>query len=367
MALFACVFPLLKSNSDPSLPSCLLLSKKKGVNKYFGFKKLKTRRLHTRIKAVMFSGNRVIGDLIATALSGGIALSVLRLWEETAKRGVFDQVGPLLFIFFIWKRPPTGSDTRSNYFPEVSKKKSFALKHIGLAWYESRPGRKAGLQALLRIKILKKSDPNPSPAQKTNRKLVHISIGLVFMLCWPMFSSGHQGAILAALIPGLNIIKMLLLGLGIWKDDATVKSMSRFGDHRELLKGPLYYALAITCACAVYWRYSPISIGLICNLCAGDGIADIVGRRFGKQKLPYNQNKSFAGSVAMATAGFLASIGYLHYFSLFGYIEVSSKTILGFLFVSLAAALVESHPLSSELDDNLTVPLISVLVGSLVI
>ncbi|KAJ8550790.1 hypothetical protein K7X08_000160 [Anisodus acutangulus] len=293
MALFACVFPLLKSNSDPSLPSCLLLSKKKGVNKYFGFKKLKTRRLQSRIKAVMFSGNPVIGDLIATALSGGIALSMLRLWEETAKRRVFDQ--------------------------------------------------------------------------KTNRKLVHISIGLVFMLCWPMFSSGHQGAILAALIPGLNIIKMLLLGLGIWKDDATVKSMSRFGDHRELLKGPLYYALAITCACAVYWRYSPISIGLICNLCAGDGIADIVGRRFGKQKLPYNKNKSFAGSVAMATAGFLASIGYLHYFSLFGYIEVSSKMVLGFLFVSLAAALVESHPLSSELDDNLTVPLISVLAGSLVI
>ncbi|MCE3216733.1 hypothetical protein HAX54_007867 [Datura stramonium] len=296
MALFApCVFPLLKSTSDPSLPYSLF-SSKKGVN--LGFQKLKTRRLHrdTRTKAVdftMFSQIPVIGDLIASALSGGIALSMLRLWEETAKRGVFDQ--------------------------------------------------------------------------KTNRKLVHISIGLVFMLCWPMFSSGHQGAILAALIPGLNIIKMLLLGLGIWKDDATVKSMSRFGDHRELLKGPLYYALTITYACAVYWRYSPISIGLICNLCAGDGLADIVGRRFGKQKLPYNRNKSFAGSIAMATAGFVASIGFLHYFSLFGYIQVSSKVVLGFLFMSLAAALVESHPLSSELDDNLTVPLTSVLVGSLVI
>lgn len=241
----------------------------------------------------MFSETPVIGDLIATALSGGIALSMLRLWEETAKRGVFDQ--------------------------------------------------------------------------KTNRKLVHISVGLVFMLCWPMFSSGQQGAILAAFIPGLNIIKMLVLGLGIWKDDATVKSMSRFGHHRELLKGPLYYALSITYACAVYWRYSPISIGLICNLCAGDGIADIVGRRFGKQKLPYNKNKSFAGSIAMAIAGFLASIGFLHYFSLFGYIKVSSKTILGFLVMSLAAALVESHPLSSELDDNLTVPLTSVLVGGLVL
>lgn len=56
-------------------------------------------------------------------------------------------------------------------------------------------------------------------------------------MCFLMFtnyycSSGHQGAILAALIPGVNIIKMLLIGLGIWKDEATVKSMSRFGDHR---------------------------------------------------------------------------------------------------------------------------------------
>lgn len=39
------------------------------------------------------------------------------------------------------------------------------------------------------------------------------------------------------------------------------------------------------------------------------GIADVVGRRFGRQKLPYNSNKSIAGSVAMATAGFLASVG----------------------------------------------------------
>lgn len=48
-------------------------------------------------------------------------------------------------------------------------------------------------------------------------------------------SSGRQGAIFAALIPAVNIIKMLLLGLGIWKDEATVKSMSRFGDYRFVL------------------------------------------------------------------------------------------------------------------------------------
>lgn len=55
------------------------------------------------------------------------------------------------------------------------------------------------------------------------------------------------------------------------------------------------------------------------------------------------------------------------YFSSFGYMEESSKMVMGFFIVSVAAALVESHPLSTELDDNLTVPLASVLVGSLVL
>lgn len=48
-------------------------------------------------------------------------------------------------------------------------------------------------------------------------------------------SSGRQGAVLAALIPMVNIVKVLLIGLGIWKDEATVKSMSRDGDYRFIL------------------------------------------------------------------------------------------------------------------------------------
>ncbi|EFH40840.1 hypothetical protein ARALYDRAFT_332145 [Arabidopsis lyrata subsp. lyrata] len=176
--------------------------------------------------------------------------------------------------------------------------------------------------------------------QKLIRKLVHINIGLVFMLCWPLFSSGIQGALFASLVPGLNIIRMLLLGLGVYHDEGTIKSMSRHGDRRELLKGPLYYALSITSACIFYWKSSPIAIAVICNLCAGDGMADIVGRRFGTEKLPYNKNKSFAGSIGMATAGFLASVGYMYYFASFGYIEDSGGMILRFLIISLASALV---------------------------
>ncbi|CAD5335258.1 unnamed protein product [Arabidopsis thaliana] len=201
--------------------------------------------------------------------------------------------------------------------------------------------------------------------QKLIRKLVHINIGLVFMLCWPLFSSGIQGALFASLVPGLNIVRMLLLGLGVYHDEGTIKSMSRHGDRRELLKGPLYYVLSITSACIYYWKSSPIAIAVICNLCAGDGMADIVGRRFGTEKLPYNKNKSFAGSIGMATAGFLASVAYMYYFASFGYIEDSGGMILRFLVISIASALVESLPISTDIDDNLTISLTSALAGFL--
>ncbi|KAB1225730.1 putative phytol kinase 3, chloroplastic [Morella rubra] len=242
--------------------------------------------------STMALGNPLVSDICATALTGSIALFLLRFWGEIAKQGFLHQT--------------------------------------------------------------------------LNRKLVHVSIGLVFMLCWPLFSSGHQGAILAALVPGINIIAMLLLGFGIMKDEAMVKSMSRSGNYRELLKGPLYYAATITLACIIYWRTSPISIAAICNLCAGDGFADIIGRRFGSCKLPYNRNKSVVGSAAMAAASLLASIGYMYYFSSFGFVQASWEMFMGFLVVTLASTLVESLPISTDIDDNLTVPLTSILVGTLV-
>ncbi|XP_039820662.1 mRNA turnover protein 4 homolog isoform X2 [Panicum virgatum] len=107
--------------------------------------------------------------------------------------------------------------------------------------------------------------------QKLCRKLVHISVGLVYFLMWPLFSSEDMYApFLAPLILIVNIVKVTVIGLSVVKDEGVVNSMTRHGDHRELLKGPLYYACAITLTTMVFWRTSPISIAVICNLCAGD-------------------------------------------------------------------------------------------------
>ncbi|TVU27466.1 hypothetical protein EJB05_30077 [Eragrostis curvula] len=135
--------------------------------------------------------------------------------------------------------------------------------------------------------------------QKLCRKLVHITVGFAYFLMWPLFSSNDVYApFLAPLIIELNIVKVTLIGLGIVKDEGVVNSMTRHGDRRELLKGPLYYACAATLTTIIFWRTSPISIVVLCNLFAGD--------------------------------------------------------------------VVESLPISTRLDDNLTVPLASALVGALV-
>jgi len=229
--------------------------------------------------------------------------------------------------------------------------------------------RAAALTALVALAVLRFWDEMAKRDvfdQKLNRKFVHISFGLVFMLCWPLFSAGPQAPYLAALAPGVNIFRMIGLGLGILKNEAMVKSMSRYGDARELLKGPLYYATTMTLVTVIFWRTSPTGPVTISILCAGDGFADIAGRRLGSIKLPYNKDKSLAGSFTMLVMGFTFSVGYMLYFASFGYYEVSTGMLFSSLITSIVATIVESLPISTRIDDNLTVPLISVLIGLLV-
>lgn len=73
----------------------------------------------------------------------------------------------------------------------------------------------------------------------------------------PYHSSGNQGAVIAALVPGINVVKVLLIGLGIVKDEATVKSMSRYGDYRFFEH--CTYQL-------IHWTFPPSgNLGGLCN------------------------------------------------------------------------------------------------------
>ncbi|KAH9327163.1 hypothetical protein KI387_007341, partial [Taxus chinensis] len=198
--------------------------------------------------------------------------------------------------------------------------------------------------------------------QKLSRKLVHISSGLLFMMAWPLFSSSADARYITAIVPLANCARLLVYGLSYASNEGLVKAVSREGKPEELLRGPLYYVMVLIFCTTVFWRESPIGMVSLAMMCGGDGIADIMGRRFGGLKLPYNHEKSWAGSISMFVFGFLISLGVLSYFSKLGFIQLTWETIVqNVAIISVAATIVESLPVTQFLDDNISVPLTSIL------
>ena len=201
-----------------------------------------------------------------------------------------------------------------------------------------------------------------------SRKIIHITTGPLFVLCWPFFSEQPLARVGAALVPFLISIQFLAVGLGWIEDDDSVQALTRTGDRREILKGPLLYGLIFVVCTLVFWRTSPVGILGLMIVCGGDGFADIIGRRFGSVKLPWNQEKSWAGSAAMFLGAWVIAIAMLWLFSLLGLIAVLPVPISNWLwiaFIVLVATGIESFPIRDW--DNLTISLSSIGLGLLLL
>ncbi|KVI09659.1 Phosphatidate cytidylyltransferase [Cynara cardunculus var. scolymus] len=236
------------------------------------------------------------------------------------------------FVFspaFAWYIDKEEDRVHSIAYEEVTETNATSV----LNYNPNTPSRKNESAAAKSIKIGGRTKniprcPTSCPVSLTviainlSRKLVHILSGLLYMGCWPIF--------------------------------------------RELLRGPLYYVLVLILSSLVFWRESPVGVISLSMMCGGDGIADIMGRRFGFHKIPYNKHKSWAGSISMFIVGFLISIGMLYYFSIFGYFELDwVRTVERVAMVAMVATLVESLPTNGGLDDNISVPLVSMVTAYL--
>jgi phytol kinase len=198
-----------------------------------------------------------------------------------------------------------------------------------------------------------------------SRKIIHIGTGPIFVLCWLLFKQEPSAPYLAALVPGAITLQFILVGLGVIKDEAAVQAMSRTGDRREILKGPLYYGIVFVMVTILYWLNNPVGIVALMLVCGGDGLAALVGRRFGKIKLPWNKKKSWAGSLGVFLGGWALSAFILAVFVAAGVFPAPFTSYLpGITLVSVAGALVESLPF--EDIDNLTITLAALVLGPLV-
>jgi phytol kinase len=203
-------------------------------------------------------------------------------------------------------------------------------------------------------------------SSQLSRKIIHIGTGPIFVLCWLLFNDSTSARYLAALVPGLITIQFILVGIGLMKDEAAVKALSRTGDHREILRGPMFYGIIFVILTIVYWKDSPIGMVALMLLCGGDGLADIIGRRFGKRKLSWSPAKSWMGSMGMFLGGWILAVVILWIYLLSG---VFTGQILDYIpalsLIALAATIVESLPIKDL--DNITITLTGLIFGHLLL
>lgn len=199
---------------------------------------------------------------------------------------------------------------------------------------------------------------------RLSRKMIHIGTGPIFVLCWLMFDESATARWLAALVPLAITAQFALVGLGWVKDEAAVQAMSRSGDRREILRGPLFYGIVFVIFTLLYWKESPIGIIALMMLCGGDGLADVVGRRIRSARLPWNRAKSVAGSLSVFFGGWLLALFVVWIYTTQGVFAAPfSRYLLPITAIALAGTIVESLPFRDI--DNLTLPLAALLTGML--
>jgi phytol kinase len=142
--------------------------------------------------------------------------------------------------------------------------------------------------------------------------------------------------------------------------------MSRSGDRREILRGPLFYGIVFVAITLIYWKDSLIGIPALMMMCGGDGIADIVGRNINSPKLPWSREKSLAGSLSVFIGGWLLTMLIFAIYVWFGaFSGPITRFLLPVTWIAISATLVESLPFKDI--DNLTLVLVSVLIGHFVL
>lgn len=184
-----------------------------------------------------------------------------------------------------------------------------------------------------------------------SRKIIHIAAGS-WIWVWPLLDpSDGWSYIFNISVAVLWSILFITKGLKASPDDPAVKTMTRTGDPKELLKGPLFFTLAMEFV-GIFLFMKFIGVAIMGYLGWGDGIAPYVGKKWGKHKYKLlGREKSIEGSIAVFIAGFLGSL--LLYLLVF-YSFPSLQELYKLIVLGIIAVIVEA--VSPSDVDNLLIP-----------
>lgn len=182
--------------------------------------------------------------------------------------------------------------------------------------------------------------------QDLSRKVVHIAAAS-WILFWPFYDFYHWTKYLNILPAFIWTILLIIKGLTADESDDAVKTMTRTGDRRELLRGPLYFTIVMNLmgTAFFYTEYAIITMGI---LGFGDGLAPVIGTRFGKLKYNIFAQRSVEGSVGFLVFAIIGTAIFSHF--LLGYIDLTKIILL-----SVVSVVVEA--LSPKDLDNILIPI----------
>ena len=207
-----------------------------------------------------------------------------------------------------------------------------------------------GLVAVMNFCVIRLNLP-----QDISRKLTHIGAGsLIGFLA--LYNDLHWSKYLNVTIFVVWIILLIQKGLFASDEDEAVKTMTRNGDKAELLKGPLYFVIVATICGTLFYKTFP-GIMAIATLGWGDGIAPIVGSRYGRLKYEVLSNKSVEGSLSMLIAAFAGSTFFVWL------IIPTELNILRIFLLCVVATVVEAC--SPKEIDNILIPSVVILAASI--
>jgi len=205
---------------------------------------------------------------------------------------------------------------------------------------------------------------------RDSRKIIHSFSAPIFMMFWPLFSDAWGARFFAALITFFQGLRLYRAGTksGGSEGNELASALSRSGKSEEALGGPFIYTIVLFMTIVLFWRDNLSGVIVLSTMAAGDGAADLVGRRLGKNnKWMFNKDKSIAGSLAFFIASALCSIGILWWFSFSGVVILSSSFLIiaeKFALISALCAMVELLPFG---DDNWSVPISAAVLSTILL
>lgn len=198
---------------------------------------------------------------------------------------------------------------------------------------------------------------------RDSRKLIHTLSAPLFILLWPLYSPA--GRCFAACVPMINAVRLYLAANGDSGESELAQAVSRSGETKEALGGPFVYVLVMFSAISLFWRTSLIGITALSTMAAGDGMADLVGRRLGKgNKWFFSQDKSIAGTLAFVISASLCTGTLAAWLSFTGCLALPfpmADLLPRIVAITAASALIELLPIG---DDNWSVPISAAVLSS---